>query len=137
MVVTSGGGARSPANGEKLGSICSPLPRTGNVSTFALEFPKRLLLGDAFLLEWNSGLLYTFPPLPLLPRVLKKFRNDRAQVILMAPDWAQRVWYSELLGMSTCPLIRLPLWEDLLSQQLGRVGSSTRTCALSTSILGD
>ena len=33
----------------------------------ALEFPRRLLQGDAFRLEWNSGLLYAFPLIPLLP----------------------------------------------------------------------
>ena len=38
----------------------------------ALEFPKWLSQGDSFHLEWNSGLLYAFPPIPLLPRVLKK-----------------------------------------------------------------
>mgnify|MGYP002805015845 CR=1 FL=1 len=71
--------------------------------------------------EWNSRLLYAFPPIPLLPRVLKKIRTNRAQFILVAPDWARRVWYPELLGMSICPPIGLPLQEDLLSQQQGRI----------------
>ncbi|KAJ1198714.1 hypothetical protein NDU88_002553 [Pleurodeles waltl] len=84
-----------------------------------LEFPRGLSLGDDFRRKWSSGLLYAFPPIPLLPRVLKKIKSDRAQVILVAPDWARRVWYPELLKMSIGPSIRLPLREDLLSQQQG------------------
>ena len=44
-------------------------------------------------MEWTATL-----PIPLLPLVLKKIRTNRAQVILLAPDWARRVWYPELLG---------------------------------------
>ena len=33
-------------------------------------------------------------------------------------DWAMRVWYQELLGMSICPSTMLPLREDLLGQGL-------------------
>ena len=36
-----------------------------------LEFSKRLSQGDAFHLEWNSGILYAFLPKALLPRVLE------------------------------------------------------------------
>ena len=57
----------------------------------ALEFPKRLSLRDAFRLDWNSGLLCTFPPIPLLPIVLKKIITDQAQVIMVVRDWASRV----------------------------------------------
>ncbi|XP_078497067.1 uncharacterized protein LOC144753171 [Lissotriton helveticus] len=87
----------------------------------ALEFPRRHSLGDAFRREWSCGLLYAFPPIPLLPRVLKKIKRDRAQVILVAPDWVRRYWYPELLSMSVDPPVRLPLQEDLLSQQQGTV----------------
>ena len=38
----------------------------------------------------------------------KKIRTDRAQVTLVTPDWAPRVWHPELLDMSICPTIRLP-----------------------------
>lgn len=49
----------------------------------ALEFPRQLLLGDAFRREWSTG---------LLPRVLKKIRSEQVQVILLASDWARTVW---------------------------------------------
>ena len=83
---------------------------------YVLYFPSGLSLVDSFHLEWSLGLLYAFLPLPPLARVLEKIKTD-----LVAPDWARRVWYPELLDMSICPPIRLPLREDLLSQQQGRV----------------
>ncbi|KAJ1124818.1 hypothetical protein NDU88_003267 [Pleurodeles waltl] len=60
-------------------------------------------------------------PIPLIPRVLRKIRQDRAQVILIAPDWPRTVWYSDLLQLSLCPPLRLPLRADLLSQSQGQV----------------
>lgn len=71
-----------------------------------LEFLRRMSLGDAF---GRSGLLYTFPPIPLVCRIFKKIRNDLVQAILVAPYWAWQKWYPELLSMSIGPLIRLPL----------------------------
>ena len=56
-----------------------------------LRFAKRLAVRRAFQLDWNSGLLYAFLPIPLLPQVLKEIRTDQAQVILVALDWARRV----------------------------------------------
>ena len=48
---------------------------------------KKLSLGDAFCVEWSKGLLlYAFPRLPYLARVLRKVKNDLAPVILVAPD---------------------------------------------------
>ncbi|KAJ1085491.1 hypothetical protein NDU88_005623 [Pleurodeles waltl] len=64
----------------------------------------------------SSGIQAAFTPIPLLPRVLKKIRNNRAQVILVAPDWAQIVWYPELLSIAIGSPLRLPLRADLLSQ---------------------
>ncbi|KAJ1165465.1 hypothetical protein NDU88_005893 [Pleurodeles waltl] len=63
----------------------------------SLQYPVQGALGDAFQMSWKGQLLYAFPPIPLIPRVLRKIRQDRAQVILIAPDWPRRVWYSDLL----------------------------------------
>ena len=57
-------------------------------------------------LDWGLGLLYTFSPLPLLPRVLKKIKKDRAQVILLALT-GRGEWYPKHLAMRMCPPIRL------------------------------
>ncbi|KAJ1135528.1 hypothetical protein NDU88_001967 [Pleurodeles waltl] len=87
----------------------------------SLQYPMQGALGDAFQMSWNGQLLYTFPPIRLIPRVLRKVRQDRAQVILVAPDWPRRVWYTDLLQLSQCPPLRLPLRADLLSQSQGQV----------------
>ncbi|KAJ1094268.1 hypothetical protein NDU88_007346 [Pleurodeles waltl] len=87
----------------------------------SLQYTVQGALGDAFQMSWCDQLLYAFPPIPLIPRVVRKIRQDRAQVILIAPDWPRRVWYSDLLQLSLCPLLRLPLGADLLSQSQGQV----------------
>lgn len=46
-------------------------------------------LGDAFLLRWERSLLYAFPPVVLISKVLEKINTDRARVILLAPAWAR------------------------------------------------
>ncbi|KAJ1204852.1 hypothetical protein NDU88_000290 [Pleurodeles waltl] len=87
----------------------------------SLQYPMQGALGDAFQITWCGQLLYAFPPIPLIPRVLRKIRQDRALVILIAPDWPRRVWYSDLLQLSMCPPLRLPFRADLLSQSQGQV----------------
>ncbi|XP_073419082.1 uncharacterized protein [Dendrobates tinctorius] len=44
---------------------------------------------DALLIRWNFSLAYAFPPLNLLPLVVRKIREDRARVILIAPFLVQ------------------------------------------------
>lgn len=44
-------------------------------------------LSDAFLLSCVSGLLYAFPPIPLVHNILLNVKRDRARVILIALVW--------------------------------------------------
>ncbi|CAJ0964903.1 unnamed protein product [Ranitomeya imitator] len=72
---------------------------------------------DALLLPWHHFLLpYIFPPLPLLPRVIRKIRAEGVPVILIAPDWPRRAWYAELVQLVADVHWRLPNRADLLSQ---------------------
>ncbi|XP_042315084.1 uncharacterized protein LOC121926295 [Sceloporus undulatus] len=70
---------------------------------------------DALTCRWPEGLLYAFPPVALLTKLLSKVRRTGAMVILIAPAWPRRPWFSELLNLSTqnFPLTTRP---DLLSQ---------------------
>lgn len=52
-------------------------------------------LTDAFLLPWGGGLMYAFPPMALIHRVLLKVRRDKAR-ILIAPVWPWQHWFSIL-----------------------------------------
>lgn len=42
---------------------------------------------DVLLSPWPQELLYAFPPLSLLPRLVRKILEERAEVILLAPHW--------------------------------------------------
>ncbi len=45
------------------------------------------LEGDALTAHWPAARLYAFPPIKILPLVLCKIREERASVILIAPNW--------------------------------------------------
>ncbi|KAM4027625.1 uncharacterized protein ACNLHF_023307 isoform 1-T1 [Anomaloglossus baeobatrachus] len=72
---------------------------------------------DALVQDWSQfSLAYVFPPLALLPRVLRKIRMEGRRVILIAPDWPRRAWYPDLLRLSVEIPWHLPDRPDLLSQ---------------------
>ena len=72
---------------------------------------------DAFSIDWGSYYLgYAFPPPIILMRVLQKVRMDRARLILIAPRWPMRAWYSLILNMLVEIPLLLPVREDLLAQ---------------------
>ena len=58
-------------------------------STNALEQP------------WGSEVnAYAHPPIVLIPRVLDKLVEDRAEITLVAPVWASQAWLPRLMEMS-------------------------------------
>lgn len=78
-------------------------------------------LTDAFLLSWKNPLLYTFPSIPLLPRVLSKVKQDHAHHILIALAWPCQHWYSTLLTLLIEPPLSVPLDSDVISQDHGHL----------------
>lgn len=69
-------------------------------------------LGDAFLVPWGPGLLYLFPPLPLLQQAI---RREQLEAILIAPRWPRQPWFTTLsrivggvLGPTDDPAPTLP-----------------------------
>jgi len=49
---------------------------------------------DAFSINWNSfKLCYAFPPFKLIGKVLSKLKSDKAEMLLIAPDWSTQHWY--------------------------------------------
>ncbi|XP_069616119.1 uncharacterized protein [Ranitomeya imitator] len=71
---------------------------------------------DALQVPWVFKKAYAFPPLILLPTVIRKIREDRANVILIAPFWPKRRWFSWLRAMSISDPWILPEDRDLLFQ---------------------
>lgn len=74
---------------------------------------------DAMAHQWPQGLLYAFPPFSLLHPLLQRIQVEDVNVILVAPNWPQMIWFSAIV-----PLLREQPWElpprrDLLSQAHG------------------
>ena len=77
---------------------------------------------DAMSLDWESIFGYAFPPFTLLPLVLRKIRSVASCcVILIAPLWPKRSWFTDLLDLLVDHPIPLPVVPDLLSQLPGRL----------------
>ena len=86
----------------------APYPDQGAWRVDALSFP------------WeNLGLVYAYPPPPILPLVLHHARRARAtQIILIAPDQPLRPWYPDLLAMASDGPLPLPLQQWPLRQRV-------------------
>ena len=71
---------------------------------------------DALSVPWQNMDAYAFPPISLIPKVLQHMKKFRCQLILIAPQWPRRHWYTDLLQMLVAAPKRLPMMEDLLYQ---------------------
>ena len=92
-------------------------------SRFIAKFPKFVswhsepgaMVVDAFRVSWSILKCYAFPPFSLLPQVLRKVREDKALVLLIAPVWTTKSWYPILLQLLIDQPIFLPKGDTLLS----------------------
>ena len=69
---------------------------------------------DAFSLNWGELKFYAFPPFPCIPSCIQKIHQDGAEGIIIAPNWPNQIWYTELLRMSIADPIFIYPREDLL-----------------------
>ena len=56
---------------------------------------------DAFTINWNSLQFWCFPPFSLIPRVIKKIREDQATGLLVVPNWPTQPWYPQVMQLLT------------------------------------
>lgn len=56
---------------------------------------------------WPQGLFYTFPPIPLLPTVIRKPMVEQVDLLLVAPLWPRQLWIADLMGLSVKPPWRI------------------------------
>ena len=69
----------------------------------------------AFLQSWDGLQAYAFPPVAVIPRVLATLRAFKGtELTLVAPHWAQRPWFSDLVQLLLAPTVILPSRPDLL-----------------------
>ena len=75
---------------------------------------------DALVLRWTEWKGYAFPPFCLIGKCLKKVREDKALLVLVAPVWRSQPWYPALLELLIdFPLI-LPADPALLTDHSGK-----------------
>lgn len=83
---------------------------------FTRYFHPKVEATDALMLPWPQGLLYAFPPVPILHKVLRKIRDLKAEVLLVAPYWPRCPWFSALQEMAIAPPLTLPTSNNMLIQ---------------------
>ena len=69
---------------------------------------------DAFTISWSDCFFYAFPPFCMIPRVLRKIRQDKARGIVVAPAWCAQSWYPLFMSMKSSKLLILGPFNDLL-----------------------
>ncbi len=74
------------------------------------------LEGDALTSRWPAAKLYAFPPIQILPLVLCKIKEERASVILIAPNLPNQPWFPDLTELLVAPHRLIPVRMNLLSQ---------------------
>ncbi|XP_068583377.1 LOW QUALITY PROTEIN: uncharacterized protein [Cebidichthys violaceus] len=76
---------------------------------------------DALAHTWPEGLLYAFPPFPLILPTLLRVLHQGHRLLLVAPLWPARTWFSLLHRLCCRTPWRLPDRRDLLSQLGGQI----------------
>ncbi len=96
---------------------CQPLLFISKDNSHCPIFFTRLM--DALAHVWPSLLLHAFPTNTLLPQILRRVREQRHKLILIAPLWRNQPWVSELFQLLEAAPWPIPLRRDLLSQVNG------------------
>ncbi|XP_070591368.1 CUE domain-containing protein 1 isoform X2 [Erythrolamprus reginae] len=91
--------------------------QNAQLERFFTRFPDPRAEGtNALWAPWPPGLLYAFPPVNLVPRVVEKILQEKAEVLLIAPYWPRRPWFADLVALSVSPPWRIPDRSVSLSQ---------------------
>lgn len=48
---------------------------------------------DAFTIKWSKFFFYDFLPFSLITRILSKIKKDKAEGIIIVPDWKNKPWF--------------------------------------------
>jgi len=75
---------------------------------------------DALRTPWTRWRGYAFPPFALINKVLRKVREERSTVLLIAPVWESQPWYPALLSLLVNYPTLLPVHHSLLADPYGQ-----------------
>lgn len=65
-------------------------------------------LGNAMLQPWGGEHNWINPPWPLIPQVLRKLKEDRAEAVVLLPYWPSASWFPDLLAQANDQWILSP-----------------------------
>ena len=60
---------------------------------------------DAFTQNWNKHFFYAFPPCSIILKTLQKIREERAEGIVVVPEWPAQPWYPLFCEMLASDLV--------------------------------
>ena len=82
---------------------------------------------DAFTVHWSDH-VYLFPPVPIIHRVISKFKADKTgHGLLICPFWPSQFWFPSLLEILIAPPILIP--SDLVLDENHRLPKNCRLVA--------
>lgn len=92
-------GSVPDVNGERAFRSWTYLPiKTTRLPLFLSCRPMDTSAGtDARRHPWLQGLLYAFPPIQLIPFLLKRIRSLSTEVVLVTPHWPRCLWFPDVL----------------------------------------
>ena len=85
---------------------------------FSWEPDHQALGRDSLLYSWDP-LTYLFPPVPLIPKILNKVREERIEAILICPMWPTAMWWLLVQNLLLVPPLPLPPFKEILTQVSG------------------
>ena len=51
---------------------------------------------DAFLVPWGGRIFYAFPPFSVIAKAIQKIFMDKAEGIIVVPNWKNQPWFSRM-----------------------------------------
>jgi len=70
---------------------------------------------DAFSLIWTGLKFYAFPPFSVIPSLLKKIQEDKAEGVCVLPNCPTQPWFPKAMQMITRSPVELKACETLMS----------------------
>ena len=81
--------------------------------------PDQAALGrDALQYKWDP-ITYLFPPVPLIPKILNKVKEEKIEAILVCPQWPTSMWWLLVQNMLQKPPFPLPHFREIVTHVSG------------------
>ena len=65
---------------------------------------------DALIQPWDP-VSYLFPPVPLLPKVIRQVKDQGIRAIMVCPQWPSALWWVSMTKMMVEPPLKLPYYK--------------------------